>query len=174
MSGYISPIGGSAKKRILAAGRAYNDRIKAAARAVKAAADAERKRIEAEAREVREADMAEQAAQAEARFRATKRAPSMEEILADVCARHELNPIAVRGERRATDLCRARHEAMWLIREQTGFSFPMIGRFFHRDHSTVQAACWRHQQRLYDQPVGIGESAVLGLFRNSHKATVAP
>ena len=41
------------------------------------------------------------------------------------------------SDRRTARLVKARHIAMWLMRETTPRSLPVIGRRFRRDHSTV-------------------------------------
>ena len=46
----------------------------------------------------------------------------------------------------------ARQLAMFLCREVTHASFPMIGRFFGRDHSTVLHACKIVAARMAAQP----------------------
>jgi len=48
--------------------------------------------------------------------------------------------------RKAKELCRARQVAMYLAMELTPYSYPMVGRLFKRDHSTVVHA--RHMIRL--------------------------
>lgn len=48
----------------------------------------------------------------------------------------------VRGMRfRAGRYNEPRKVAMYLVRDITQASFPEIGRFFHRDHTTIIAAC---------------------------------
>ena len=42
----------------------------------------------------------------------------------------------------------ARQIAMYLCRELTEESYPAIGRAFHRDHSTVIAACQKCEKRI--------------------------
>lgn len=46
----------------------------------------------------------------------------------------------------------ARHLAMYLAREVTHASFPIIGKFFGRDHSTVMHACRIIAARMAAQP----------------------
>jgi chromosomal replication initiator protein len=44
--------------------------------------------------------------------------------------------------------------AMYLVRRETGWSYPRCARFFHRrDHTTVLAACQRVTARI-DQDIG--------------------
>jgi chromosomal replication initiation ATPase DnaA len=49
----------------------------------------------------------------------------------------EVNVAELFSKRRSRDATFARHLAMAFIRQHTNMSFPEIGRFFYRDHSTV-------------------------------------
>lgn len=49
----------------------------------------------------------------------------------------------IMSERRQQDIVRARHAAMYAMRELTGYSLPQIGRAFKRDHTTIIHACRR-------------------------------
>ena len=44
------------------------------------------------------------------------------------------------SKRRFANITRARHCAMWAMRQQ-GMSFPAIGRVFNRHHTSVMHAC---------------------------------
>lgn len=57
--------------------------------------------------------------------------------------RLEVTVATMRSPSRKRDDVWARAVAMWLIREATECSYPSIGRFFNRDHSTVIHACKR-------------------------------
>lgn len=61
-------------------------------------------------------------------------------------------PVAdILSDRRAEELIRARHVAMWLARNRTGYSLPRIGRAIGgRDHTTVLNAVARVDQALAD------------------------
>lgn len=58
-----------------------------------------------------------------------------------VARRYGLTVEALRGHTREQPAVRARQVAMRLCREMTDRSYPAIGRFFNRDHSTVMHAC---------------------------------
>jgi len=45
----------------------------------------------------------------------------------------------IRGRRKAAMLVRARHLTWWMLRELTSASYPEIGSYFRRDHTTVIA-----------------------------------
>ena len=53
----------------------------------------------------------------------------------------------------------ARHEAMWRIRQvrlpngRHRYSYPQIGRYFDRDHTSVIHACKRHLERTHRDPL---------------------
>src|SRR5437763_1484919 len=54
-----------------------------------------------------------------------------------VCLRFGLTAERLRGRERCRKVARPRQMAMFLARELTGASLPMIGRHFQRDHTTV-------------------------------------
>lgn len=68
-------------------------------------------------------------------------------IVQEVAAQHDLTPEDLTGPRSRRTESRARHEAMWRIRRETRLSYPQIGRFFNRDHTTVINGVRRHEQR---------------------------
>lgn len=57
-------------------------------------------------------------------------------IILEVAARHGVDPDDLHGPSRLRRICRARWEAMRLLRAR-GLSSPMIGRMFNRDHTSV-------------------------------------
>jgi chromosomal replication initiator protein len=57
----------------------------------------------------------------------------------------------LRGPRHFRSTSRVRQFAMWLAREMTGASFPELGHYFKRDHSTVQYACRQVEHRLAEK-----------------------
>ena len=63
----------------------------------------------------------------------------------------------IRGDRRTKDLTTARHVAIYLVRSLTEYSYPEIGRFFDRDHTTCISAerkvsgLMKEQRSIYDQ-----------------------
>ena len=59
-----------------------------------------------------------------------------------VAAYYRTTPVAMKGPQRERSISRARHTAMYLMREDMGLSLIEIGRSFgDRDHSTVFQAC---------------------------------
>lgn len=79
--------------------------------------------------------------------------PTMTDIVADVSARRRIPVDILRGKRKAKPIVLARHEAMYLMRQQkraTGeyrYSASQIGRFFGTDHSSALHGVRRHAER---------------------------
>lgn len=65
------------------------------------------------------------------------RRSSMAEILRLVCEEYELSEIELMAHRRHKKTCLARQVAMYLAKKSCHHSYPQIGRFFERDHTTV-------------------------------------
>jgi chromosomal replication initiator protein len=65
-----------------------------------------------------------------------------ESVLESVASYYRTTPAAMKGPNRERSIARARHTAMYLMREDMGLSLVEIGRSFGgRDHSTVFQAC---------------------------------
>lgn len=62
------------------------------------------------------------------------------EIIKEEAARAGLKVDDILGPSRAPPIVAARSYAMWRARKEIGWSFPEIGRVFHRDHTTVMYA----------------------------------
>ena len=71
----------------------------------------------------------------------------MADITAEVAARHGLTAADIRGPARTKCIVAARHEAMAACRAEGIWSYPRIGMFFNRDHTTVLYAVRRLSQR---------------------------
>lgn len=69
--------------------------------------------------------------------------PSIAEIRKLVAQHFEVSLADIISERRDIKLVRARAVGMHICKELTPRSFPEIGRWFHRDHSTVMHAVGR-------------------------------
>lgn len=57
-----------------------------------------------------------------------------------------------------------RHVAMYLARETKGYSYPRIGRVFHRDHSSVFNGVERIREGIKTDPNLAGQVALLRSF----------
>ena len=65
-----------------------------------------------------------------------------ESVVDNVATYYRTTPAAMKGPKRERSIARARHTAMYLMREDMGLSLVEIGRAFgDRDHSTVFQAC---------------------------------
>ena len=58
-------------------------------------------------------------------------------ILRGVAAALNVTTDSILSKRRDARISEARHAAMYLLYEMSGDSYPTIGEFLHRDHSTV-------------------------------------
>lgn len=77
-----------------------------------------------------------------------KKRSSMMPIVEAVAARRRLPVGDLLGPVNTFAFAHARHEAWWEIRRQTTHSYPVIGKIFGRDHTTVRAGCIAHEARL--------------------------
>ena len=82
----------------------------------------------------------------------TVRAFSTNYIRDEVAIFYDISPSAITGQSRYSPIVRARHTAMYLVRELTDFSYTHIGGYFGRDHSTVVHAVQRVKARLEREP----------------------
>ena len=72
-------------------------------------------------------------------------------ILSRVERKHGFTVGALQTRLKTRAICTARDEAMSLIRKRLGWSYPQIGRFFNKDHSTVIYAVRRHEALMAEQ-----------------------
>ncbi|WP_150526799.1 helix-turn-helix domain-containing protein [Roseibium sediminis] len=70
-----------------------------------------------------------------------------EDVLLDVCTRHNTSLCVLRGAQRTKAVVSVRQEAMYLMRVQTAASLPQIGRMLHRDHTSVLHGSEMHALR---------------------------
>jgi len=71
-----------------------------------------------------------------------------EKIVRDVCAARRMSVEQALSVRREAAYIDARAEIAWSLREQCHWSYPKIGQFLGRDHSTVIWAVKKHQAKL--------------------------
>lgn len=74
----------------------------------------------------------------------------MEDVACDVLARHGVSLAEIRGPRRAAALVAVRFEAQYEVRARCRVSASEMGRFFHRDHTSILSATdrWAERNRL--------------------------
>jgi chromosomal replication initiator protein len=80
-------------------------------------------------------------------LRASERQVTIHEIQQTVAETYGFRVSDLKSERRAQPLVNARHVGMWLAKELTQASYPLIGREFQRDHTSVMHAV-RKVERL--------------------------
>ena len=85
------------------------------------------------------------------------------DIRRTVAAHYGLTDADMVGQCRERRVARPRQVAMYLARELTCQSFPIIGRSFHRDHTTVIHGCGTIADlRRYDSRMAADIFAILG------------
>lgn len=67
------------------------------------------------------------------------------EILSEVSKKHFILPVFILGESRLTEFVKARSELAWRLRKELLMSYPAIGTFLDRDHSSIM-----HLVQKYD------------------------
>lgn len=78
---------------------------------------------------------------------------TMRALAGEVCATHKITLAELTGHSTAQRLVQVRHEFMWKARAMTRedgrprFSFPQIGRFLGRDHTSVIHGMRRYAER---------------------------
>jgi chromosomal replication initiator protein len=78
---------------------------------------------------------------------------TMADVLKAVCDVTNVTPELMIGPRRNQGIARVRHLAMYLVRESCPHaSFPMMGRLFRRDHTSIIHGCKRAERRLREDP----------------------
>lgn len=80
--------------------------------------------------------------------------PVLVELAASVAIRHGITIGQLRGDTKHFRFSHARQEAYWLARQiknskgTSRYSLPAIGKFFRRDHSTVNHGIAAHEKRM--------------------------
>ncbi len=82
------------------------------------------------------------------KLRSKKAMPLFEDILSAVGEATRIAPAEMRGHSRRQRIAYARQLAMYLMRQITHATYPLIGDFFGRNHSTVMYACESMRVRL--------------------------
>lgn len=69
-------------------------------------------------------------------------------IIYKVALKHGLTIADIMGRRRKTPIVLARQEAMYELHKTGKYSFPQIGRFMKRDHTTILHGCRKMEKAL--------------------------
>ena len=68
-------------------------------------------------------------------------------IKTHILATHPVTWEQIMSRRKPKPIADARAEAMAMIRDRLRWSYPMIGRYFGKDHSTVMYAVEQHNRK---------------------------
>ena len=86
-------------------------------------------------------------------------APSIMTVMKAASLYYGLSDIRQPSQKRA--VARPRQVAMYVARQMTGRSYPMIGRMFHRDHATVHfGICKVEALRKHDARIAADIQAI--------------
>jgi len=80
----------------------------------------------------------------------SERPPPIDLILDVVCQHYHMPVKSVLGPRRSILMVLPRHVVMYLCRELTNRSFPVIGRKLRRDHTSIMHGAKKIEQMLLD------------------------
>lgn len=80
-------------------------------------------------------------------------------IMEEVAAKHGFNAAEILSPRRQVRLCIARQEFYWRAQKETSASYPAIGRFCNRDHSSVIVGARQHEARMAGTSISRVKSA---------------
>lgn len=72
----------------------------------------------------------------------------MRRIVMEVAMESGVSVHDILGKSHEREISKARHKAMFRVRRETGRSYPAIGRFFNRHHSTVIDGERAHIKRI--------------------------
>lgn len=151
--GFHSESTSAARQRIEAAGRRFME-----TRSPAADPTLEQRRIKAHAR-VAALRAAEYAAARDRVLKAYRTIvviplpePFAERIIGEVCDQHHITKLEIKSPRRNVNIVRARHEAVWRLKNETSLSYPQIGRLFGLDPTSVCYAVRRHNGMLTGKP----------------------
>ena len=75
----------------------------------------------------------------------------IKKIINYVSAKTGIQSQVITSHSRGAPVTAARHICIWLAREITGASYPMLGRHFKRDHATIMYACRKISSLARDQ-----------------------
>lgn len=100
----------------------------------------------------------------------TPRQRTMKDVEA-VARIYRIDMVELMGHSRRNTAVKARQAVMWMLRYSKAWSFPAIGRFMNRDHSTVVFGIGRHEIRMgLRSPLAVQVSIRLERTRRWHDA----
>lgn len=75
-----------------------------------------------------------------------------EAIVTRVSAYLNVDPDLVLGKRRKYPIARARAVSVYVVREKYGYSTPLLGKYFGREHATIIHLLGRAEEILAEDP----------------------
>ena len=103
-------------------------------------------------------------------LRSKKAMPLFEDVLSAVGEATHIAPAEMRGHSRRQRIAYARQLAMYLMRQITRASYPLIGDFFGRGHATVIYACESMRARLpFDAEGRRALDRIATIFSDRHR-----
>ncbi len=84
-------------------------------------------------------------------------AMTADKILTQIADRYEISLEDLKSTKRTKQIAMPRHIAIYLIREMTNMSFPQLGKFFGRDHTTVLNSYQTVEEKMKSDPFFEGE-----------------
>ena len=78
---------------------------------------------------------------------------TIDKIFAAVFKKYGISREDIVGKKRTKEIARARHIAIYLVREITEMSYPNIGKLFGRDHATVMSSLEVVKKRIAGDPL---------------------
>lgn len=78
---------------------------------------------------------------------------TVDRILETVSKKFGFSPDVIRGKKRTKEISQARHITIYLIRQLTDMSYPAIGKFFERDHTTIMSSCDVIENEIRSKPL---------------------
>jgi hypothetical protein len=72
----------------------------------------------------------------------------MRQVVKEMAEKHNMSVETLMSATRIMSIVRARQEAMYHIKMETGCSFLELARFFRKDHTTIMHGIERHLERI--------------------------
>jgi chromosomal replication initiator protein len=90
-----------------------------------------------------------------------EQAPTWRKILYQVAMKHGVSPSDITSVYKTKHIVAARYEAFYRMREELKISFPRIGMYLGRDHTTVLAGYRKHAARLAQEQTSLSPLSTL-------------
>ncbi len=78
---------------------------------------------------------------------------TIDKVFAEVFKKYNVPREEIVGKKRTKEIARARHVAIYLVRETTEMSYPNIGKLFGRDHATVMSSLDVVKKKIVADPL---------------------